>query len=381
MAKKYKFIFRSFLCLHYRKTFFTLLGLFLLTFSPVFAFQQTGKTVRGTVTGENNTPLQGVSVQSKNTGKSTITNSDGSYAIVVNGPNDIVSFTFIGYTPKQVPAGTGDVLNIPLSASENQLKEVVVIGYGTSSKRDVTGSITSIKSEDFNQGVITTPAELLQGKVAGLNVTKSGDPNQQPAVILRGPSTLRVGGAQQPFYVIDGVPGASIDLLAPADIESIDVLKDAASTAIYGSRAANGVIIVTTKKARVGQTRLSYSAYAGVEKVSKKIDMLSADELRKYLKDNGQTLTAPANDDESNTDWQNLVEKTGYSHNHNLSFGGASKSSDYGVSVNYLKSEGILKNSSLERTIFKGYINQRFFEDRLKLGISLTQSGSNIYEC
>lgn len=138
------------------------------------------------------------------------------------------------------------------------------------------------------------------------------------------------------------------------------------------------MIIVTTKKARPGQTRLSYSAYAGVEKVSKKIDMLSADELRKYLKDNGQTLTAPANDDGSNTDWQNLVERTGYSHNHNLSFGGASKSSEYGVSVNYLKSEGILKNSSLERTIFKGYINQRFFEDRLKLGISLTQSGSNI---
>lgn len=238
MAKKYKFI-RSFLCLHYRKTFFTLLGLLLLTISPVFAFQQTGKTVRGTVTGENNTPLQGVSVHSKNTGKSTITNSDGSYIIVVNGPNDIVSFTFIGYTPKQVPAGTGNVLNISLSAGANQLKEVVVIGYGTSSRRDVTGSITSIKSEDFNQGVITTPAELLQGKVAGLNVTKSGDPNQQPAVILRGPSTLRVGGAQQPFYVIDGVPGASIDLLAPADIESINVLKDAASTAIYGSRAAN----------------------------------------------------------------------------------------------------------------------------------------------
>lgn len=378
MAKKYKLIFRSFLCLHYRKTFFTFCSFLLMGCTHVFAFQQAGKTIRGTVTDENKTPLQGVSVSAKGSGKSTVTNSEGNYSIAVNETNDIISFTFIGYTTKQVPAGTGDVLNISLSAGASQLKDVVVIGYGTSSKRDVTGSITSLKSEDFNQGVITTPAELLQGKIAGLNVTKSGDPNQQPAVILRGPSTLRVGGAQQPFYVIDGVPGASIDLLAPADIESIDVLKDAASTAIYGSRAANGVIIVTTKKARVGQTRLSYSAYAGVEKVSKKIDMLSADELRNYLKNNGQALTAPANDDGSNTDWQKLVERTGYSHNHNLSFGGASKSSDYGVSANYLKSEGILKNSSLERTIFKGYINQRFFEDRLKLGISLTQSGSNI---
>ncbi len=343
-----------------------------------FAFQEQGKTIRGKVTDENKAPLQGVSVSAKGSGKSTVTTSEGNYTIMVNGTNDVVSFTFIGYAPKEVPAGTANVLNISLVSEAKQLKDVVVIGYGSSSKKDVTGSITSIKSEDFNQGVITTPAGLLQGKVAGLNVTKSGDPNQQPAVILRGPSTLRSGGAQQPFYVIDGVPGASIDLLAPADIESIDVLKDAASTAIYGSRAANGVIIVTTKKAKVGQTRLSYSAYAGVEKVSKKIDVLSGDELRSYLKDNGQTLSSPANDDGANTDWQNLVERTGYSQNHNLSFGGASTRSDYGVSVNYLKSEGILKNSSLKRTIFKGYINQKFFEDRLKLGISLTQSGSNI---
>ena len=378
MEKKYKAIFKLFLCIHYILKPVAFCGFLLLCSGKLFAFQQTGKTIRGTVSDENKTPVQGVSVSSKSSGKSTITNSDGIYTITVNGPKDIVNFSFVGYSPKEAAAGTGDVLNVSLTTEVKQLKDVVVIGYGSSSKRDVTGSITSLKSEDFNQGVITTPAELLQGKVAGLNVTKSGDPNQQPAVILRGPSTLRSGGAQQPFYVIDGVPGASIDLLAPADIESIDVLKDAASTAIYGSRAANGVIIVTTKKARSGQTRLSYSAYAGVEKVSKKIDMLSADELRKYLKDNGQALTSPANDDNSNTNWQNLVERTGYSHNHNLSFGGASTHSDYGVSINYLKSEGILKNSSLERTIFKGYVNQRFFEDRLKLGISLTQSGSNI---
>lgn len=364
-------------CIRHYLRHLTFCGLLLLGSGHLFAFQ-TGKTIRGTVTDENKIPLQGVSVNIKGSGKNTLTNSDGNYSIPVNGSNDVISFTFIGYSPKEVPAGTGDVLNITLATEAKQLKDVVVIGYGSSSKRDVTGSITSLKSEDFNQGVLTTPAQLLQGKVAGLNVTKSGDPNQQPAVILRGPSTLRVGGAQQPFYVIDGVPGASIDLLAPADIESIDVLKDAASTAIYGSRAANGVIIVTTKKARVGQTRLSYSAYAGVEKVSKKIDMLSGDELRKYLQDNGQTLVAPANDDGSNTDWQNLVERTGYSHNHNLSFGGATKNADYGVSLNYLKSEGVLKNSSLQRTIFKGYINQRFFEERLKLGISLTHSNSNI---
>jgi iron complex outermembrane receptor protein len=128
---------------------------------------------------------------------------------------------------------------------------------------------------------MTSPGQLLQGKVPGLNITKSGDPNSKPAVILRGPSTLREGGAQEPFYVIDGVPGASIDLVAPDDIASIDVLKDASSTAIYGSRAANGVILITTKRAKTGQTRVSYSGYVAVEKVSKRIKMMSGGRIAK----------------------------------------------------------------------------------------------------
>lgn len=340
-------------------------------------FSQT-RTLRGTVSDSAYSPMAGVTVSLNTGGKSVSTDSQGNFSILVTNKSKVLLFTSVGYEPLETAIGATDMLNVRLTAVARQLNEVVVIGYGTSSKRDVTGSITSIKSEDFNQGILTTPAQLLQGKVAGLNVTKSGDPNQQPAVILRGPSTLRSGGAQQPFYVIDGVPGASIDLLAPADIESIDVLKDAASTAIYGSRAANGVIIVTTKKARIGQTRLSYSAYVGIEEVSKKIDMLSGDELRQYLKNNGQTLASPANDDGSNTDWQDLVERKGYSHNHNLSYGGATTHADYGISLNYLKSEGILKYSSLQRTIVKGFLNQRFFDDRLKLGVSVTNSNSNI---
>lgn len=341
----------------------------------VFAQQ---RTVKGTVKDSADAPLAGVTVSVKNSKLTTSTDDNGNFYIDVNSNSKVLQFTSVGYETTEAAIRADNTINIRLTSVARQLGEVVVIGYGTSNKRDVTGSITSLKSEDFNQGVITTPAQLLQGKVAGLNVTKSGDPNQQPAVILRGPSTLRVGGAQQPFYVIDGVPGASIDLLAPADIESIDVLKDAASTAIYGSRAANGVIIITTKKARMGQARLVYSAYAGIENVSKKIDMLSGDELRQYLKDNGQVLTSPANDDGANTDWQDLVQRTGYSHNHNLSYGGATANADYGVSLNYLKSDGILKNSSLQRTIVKGYLNQRFFEERLKFGISITHSNSNI---
>ncbi|MBD1365425.1 TonB-dependent receptor [Mucilaginibacter sp. ZT4R22] len=348
-----------------------------IIFSASPALSQTARIVKGNVADEKNQPLPGVSVVVAGSSTGVMTDVNGNYALTVSGNIVTLKFSYIGYLPKEVKVGADNTLNVTLLPDARQLKDVVVIGYGTSSKKDVTGAITSVKAEEFNAGVLTTPAELLQGKVAGLNITKSGDPNKQPATILRGPSTLREGAAQQPFYVIDGVPGASIDLLAPADIESIDVLKDASSTAIYGSRAANGVIIVTTRKARAGQTRLTYSAYGATEKVSKSIDVLTADELRKYLADNGVVpLAKPLDDDGSNTNWQKLAQKTSYSQNHNLSYSGAGNSGEYGASVNYFKNDGILKNTNLERTIFKGYINQRFFNDRLKLGITLTNSAT-----
>jgi TonB-linked SusC/RagA family outer membrane protein len=341
--------------------------------------QQPGRTITGNVKDDKNEPLPGVSVLIANTNTGVMTDVNGNYSIKVSG-NATLRFSYVGYLTKDVETNGGNTINVTLAPDAKQLKDVVVIGYGTSSKKDVTGAISTLKAEDFNPGVTTTPAELLQGKVAGLNITRSDDPNRAPTVILRGPSTFRTdGGAQEPFYVIDGVPGAAIDVLAPADIENIDVLKDAASTAIYGSRAANGVIIVTTKKAKTGQTRLSYSGYAGIQSVSKKIKMLSGDRLRQYLADNKVVpLTQPKDDDGSNTDWQDLVERTGYSQNHNISYGGAGKNSDYGASVNYFKSDGVLKRTSLQRTIYRGYINQRFFNDRLKLGLNVTNTSSDV---
>jgi TonB-linked SusC/RagA family outer membrane protein len=344
--------------------------LLLVTAGPAFAQE---RTVTGTVTDETKQPLPGVTVTAKSNGRGTVTDANGNYNIRVSGSADSVKFAMISFTTKSYVVGNATSLNISLQPDLKQLKDVVVIGYGTSTKKDLTGSITTVKAEEFNVGVITTPAQLLQGKVAGLNVTRSGDPNSQPTVLLRGPSTLRTG-AQTPFYVIDGVPGASIDLLAPADIESIDVLKDASATAIYGSRAANGVIIVTTRRSKAGQNRLTYSAYAATEKVSNQIDMLSGDELRDYLKSNGQTLVPVLNDDGSNTNWQDLALRRSYSQNHNLSYGGASSTAEYGASLNYLKNNGILKNTALERTILKGYVNQRFFDNRLKLSLTLTNS-------
>jgi TonB-linked SusC/RagA family outer membrane protein len=341
--------------------------------------QQPGRTITGNVKDEKNEPLPGVSVIIAGTNTGVMTDANGNYSIKVNG-NQTLRFSFVGYLAKDMETNGVSTVNVSLVPDAKQLKDVVVIGYGTSSKKDVTGSISTLKAEEFNMGVTTTPADLLQGKIAGLNITKSDDPNKAPTVILRGPSTFRTdGGAQEPFYVIDGVPGAAIDVLAPADIESIDVLKDAASTAIYGSRAANGVIIVTTKKAKTGQTRLSYSGYAGIQSVSKKIKMLTGDQLRQYLASNNvPALKNPLDDDGSNTDWQSLVERTGYSQNHNISFGGAGKNSDYGASVNYFKNDGVLKRTSLQRTIYRGYVNQRFFNDRLKLGLNITNTNSDV---
>ncbi|WP_324670971.1 SusC/RagA family TonB-linked outer membrane protein [Hymenobacter sp. GOD-10R] len=342
------------------------------------AFAQ--QTVKGTITDEKNTALPGATIRLKDSNKAVAAGGDGTYTIEVAAPTDVLVFSAIGTVAKEVTVGAQTVINVALASDAKQLSDVVVIGYGTSTRQDITGSVTTIKSEDFNQGVLTTPAQLLQGKVAGLNITKSGDPNQRPSVVLRGPSTIRTvnGGVTEPFYVIDGVPGASIDLLAPDDIASIEVLKDASSTAIYGARAANGVIIITTKKSKAGQARLTYSTYGAVEKVSKRINMLTADELRKYLADNKvKPLANPADDDGSNTNWQDLVERTSYSTNHNLSFGAAANNTDYGASANYLKNNGILRRTSLERIILRGYVNQRFFNNRLKLGINFINSTTN----
>lgn len=355
------------------KAAFTLILMLVISASS-FA-QQTGRIIKGKVTDESKISLPGVTVRVKGTSIGVSTNSDGNYSIRVNNSKDVLVFAMVGMATREVVVSDQPVVNLVLLPDSKLLNDVVVIGYGTSSKKEVTGAITTIAAEDFNQGVLVSPAQLLQGKVAGLNVTQSGDPNGKPSTTLRGPSTFREGAAMEPFYVIDGVPGASIDLLAPADIESIDVLKDASSTAIYGSRAANGVIMVTTKKAKAGQARLSYSGYGAIESVSKKYDMLSAPELRQYLADNKQVLN-PIDDDGSNTNWQDLLERTGYSQNHNVSYGGSGQNSEYGASVNYLDKQGILQHTDLKRTVARAYVNQRFFDDRLKLGLTVTNSAS-----
>jgi len=354
-----------------------LLALFLI---PAAVFSQSGP-VKGVVTDSAGAPIEGVSVTVKGSHKAVVTNAEGRFTISTTSPGAILEFSYVGYLSKEVPAGDGTAVTVTLTSRGGQMNDVVVTGYGQSSRKNITGAVTSISSEDFNVGVISSPAELLQGKVAGINITKSGDPNEQPVIILRGASTLRSGAAQQPLYVIDGVPAASIDLVAPSDIATIDVLKDAAATAIYGARAANGVIMITTRRPRAGQTRLAYNAYAAVEQASKKIDMLSAPQLRQFLAANGEPLQpGHANgdyDDTVNNNWQDQVERTGISNNHNIYFGGNTGNTVFGASINYFNNEGLIRKSDLERTTIRANVEHNAFDNRLKLALNVMYASSN----
>ena len=360
-------------------------------------YAQQGAVVTGIIKSENGEMLTGITVKAENkatafSAKSNTNNkglftfadipAGGPYSFIIHAVG-FVSDTLSGYTAKE----NGRIsLSVVLKTKSQNLDNIVVVGYGRSSKATITGAITSVQSEDFNQGVFSSPAQVLQGKVAGLNITKSGNPNEAPGVILRGPSSFRAG-AQEPFYVIDGVPGASLFLVSPDDIASIDVLKDASATAIYGSRAANGVIMITTRKAKQGQSRLSYNSYVGFESISNTIEMATGDQLREYVArelpskpfkvdaTNIDQTRYNANDG-ANTDWQKEVTRTGVSHNHNLTFNGSTEHSEYGGSVNYLNNQGIIRSSSLERLIIRANMGHRAFNDRLKLNLNVTNSNS-----
>lgn len=360
----------------------------LLVLLQLNVFAQSGN-VKGLIRNEKGDAVAGATIILAHTGnkfsQSGRTDSMGIFRFtqVPAGSGYTIEVTHVGYAKQvlsnySIKEGEQVSIAVKLQESNGQLNEVVVVGYGSRTRNEITGAVTSVKREDFNQGVYSSPMQLLQGKVAGLNITRSGNPNENPAVILRGPSSFRANNAAyEPFYVIDGVPGASINTIAPDDIESMDVLKDAASTSIYGSRAANGVIIVTTRKVRKGQSHLSYSTYGAVERISNTLDIANATDLRAYLKANNKTIDKVNNDSVSNTNWQKEVTRTGISHNHNVSFNGSNQHSAYGVSVNYLNNEGIIKTSSMNRFVVRANLEHRAFNDKLKLNLNITNSSTN----
>ncbi len=352
-----------------------LLGMFIVVFLiPSFLMGQASrKDITGRVVDDANNPIGGITVTVKNGNTATSTNADGSFGIKANIGN-ILIFTSVGYETVEVAISSTESLIIVLNEKKEILSDVVVIGYGKGSKKTLSSSITSIKPEELNKVVTGDIGQLLQGKVAGLNITASGDPNRSASVTLRGPSTINSPGG--PFYVIDGVPGADIAAIAPDDIASIDVLKDAAATAIYGNKASNGVIMVTTKKGRTGKMQASYNGYVGLEKVSGELDVMNADQIKAFVAKSGISIS-PNDDFGKNTNWMKAVERPqAISQNHNISFSGGSEKSLYSASLNYLNKEGILLKSNLQRVIARLSLEQFVLNDKVKLGLNLSNASS-----
>ncbi len=325
--------------------------------------------VSGIVTDPQGTPLARASVKIKNTNRGVSTNDRGSYSLSNVAENAVLVISYVGFRDQEVMVQGRSVINIVMEKESVGMKEVVAIGYGDQSRRFLTSSIASVSQEELNKAPTTDIGMLLQGKVAGLNITKNGDPLVGSSIILRGASTLR-GGAQSPLFVVDGVPGASTAVVPPDEIESIDVLKDAVATAIYGSRAANGVIIITTKKAKAGQPVISYNGYAGFEKRSNGYDMMNADQLHDFLARNNQVLD-PKDDLGANTNWQDEVMRTGFSHNHNISLSNnIGNNLTYNASFNRFEEKGILLKSNVQKTIARISLQQKLLNNRLELGVT-----------
>ncbi len=345
-----------------------MVALFLL--NSTWAFAQS--TVNGVVKDSAGEPLIGVNVIEKGTTNGTVTDVDGKFTLSV-APGKTLLISYIGYKTQEVAAGRN--LNIILAEDNALLDEVVVVGYGSMARKDVTSSITTVQAEDLNVGTYTDPAQLLQGKVPGLSITQSSDPNGGTSSIqLRGASSLRSGAAMEPYYVIDGVPGVSLATIAPEDIESIDVLRDATATAIYGSKAANGVIIVTTKKGKSGKASVTYNGYIAFDNVLKNLDMMTASDIRAYAKANNFTID---NDFGANTDWQKEVQRTAVTHNHNVSISGGNEQTSYNTSFTYLDKQGVIRGTEMDRMIGRAFLQTKSLNDRLTLSFNLNASITN----
>lgn len=321
-------------------------------------------TVKGKVTDENGLPVVGVTIiTSSKTG--TVTDMNGNYTLEA-AEGELITFSYIGYSEQTVEAKP--ILDIRLKPTFIGLDEVsvVAIGYGVSRKSDLTGAISSVSAKDFKQGVISSAEQLLQGKVAGLIVSQGGgDPTVSSYMRLRGGTSL--SASNSPLIVVDGIPGVDLSTVQPNEIQSMDVLKDASATAIYGSRGANGVIIVTTNREKKGKS-IEYNGYIAVGRSAHNLDVLTASEWRQYVNDYNLT---DAVDYGADTDWQKAIQQTAVSHSHAFSFYSSGEDNGIRASLNYLKNEGIVKYSELERINANLSAYQYGFNNRLKVELSL----------
>lgn len=331
-------------------------------------FAQKGM-IKGTVVDENGEPVIGANVLVKGTTNGTITDMDGNYVInVENMKNVVLQVSYVGYNSIEEAVKGRETVPIKLESSVVNLGEVVAIGYGTQTRKEITGSVANVSEENFNKGVTRDASDLLQGKVAGLTITSgSGDVTRNSQIQLRGASTLQ--NDQGPMIVIDGVPGGDMSTVSPTDIESISVLKDASSAAIYGSRAAGGVILITTKRGAGSKTQVNYDGYVTASTVANKPDMLNAQEWRDANKELGNDISI-YDGYTADTDWFGAMMRTGISQNHSLSLSGGTSKSNYRASYTYMDRNGIARDNWMKRHSFRFQFQQRALNDKLRIGLT-----------
>lgn len=337
--------------------------------------------------------MPGVSIFVKGTTLGTLADVNGKYTLTVPDPKSVISFSFIGYNKQEITLAGQRVLDVRMAQSVEALEEVVVVGYGTVKKSDLTGAVGSIKSEDFNKGVVDSPQNLIAGKIPGVQIIQnSSEPGGGFSVSVRGVSSINAG--TEPLYVIDGLPldnspvvggGASgkgsrnpLSSINPNDIESIEVLKDASASAIYGARGSNGVVLIATKKGKSGKLKIVYDYYLGVQNIARKMDLLNANDYQSILNnllDKGATNAAKSERVteiiNGGTDWQKEVFRDNAKvKNHNLSVSGGNQNTSFFIGLNYFNQEGIVKNSSFEKYGLRLNIDHKV-RDNLKFGVNI----------
>lgn len=353
------------------------LCLMLLTMRS-FAIQQS--TVTGRVTDADGAPLEGVSVQIKGSGGGTVTDQEGKYTIQI-GDNGILVFSYVGYSRQEITVGNQTTINVKLVADHAALDEVVVVGYGTQRKTDMTGSVATISPTEFREQPVTRVDQVLQGRATGVQVTNaSGAPGSDARIRIRGANSVL--GDNNPLYVVDGFVGVDFNTINPKDIESIQILKDAASTAIYGSRGANGVVIITTKKGTRSGFNVTYSAEGSSSHVIQEWDVLGAAEFAEITNERADAMGISRlfTEDQINnfrqqggTDWQDLVFRQAWGQQHQLNISGGGERTTYMVSGNYLKNDGIINNSGFKRYMLRSNINSNLTDD-ITIRVNITGS-------
>ncbi len=356
-----------------------ILSLSVLLLLCLHSFSQS-RVISGKISDDKGAAVAGATVTAIGSSVVTLTDATGSFTVSVPSTATSLSVSSVGFTEQVIPLGDKTFFAITLLQDVRSLNDVVVVGYGTVRKKDVTGAVSNITQKDFSTGVISNPLQQIQGKVAGLVITQpGGDPNGNLIIRLRGQTSL--SGGQTPLIVLDGIPlddPNQISSIAPGDIASYDVLKDVSATAIYGSRGANGVIIINTKKGAAGRTRVEYNGYYAVDKLTGNFDLLSASEWRAAV----QTIpgidpsTIAGLDKGGNTDWLKAITRTANTNSHNVSITGGTGSFNYRASVNYMNQQGIVINTGKEQLGLRFVGEQKALNDKLtiQVGLAYTQN-------